>query len=94
MEATDGGSTRVPTLITKRGNRETWSAMTNEQKVKMLFEMFFPVPSGEPVATEDDQVYPPSSFKFLMVSNEQIRRAIGRLNPFKVPGANGSQMLC
>jgi len=89
MKATDGGRTRIPMLITKRENGETWSATTNKQKAKMLFEMFFPAPSDEPVDTEDDHAYPPSTFKFLPVSNEQIRREIGRLNPFKAPGTNG-----
>jgi len=61
----------------------------NKQKAKMLFKTFFPAPSGEPIGNEDEQVYLPSAFEFLLESNEQIRRAIGRLNQFKVLGTNG-----
>jgi len=62
MEATDRGSTRIPMLITKRENGETWNSMMNKEKAKMLFETFFPVPSGDPIGAEDEQAYPPSAF--------------------------------
>ena len=66
-----------------------WCATTSEEKAKMLFNTFFPAPGSEKTNTGDSHNYPPNVFDFSPVTDEQIRRAIRKLNPFKVPGANG-----
>ena len=88
-EAADGGSTRIPTLSTKREDRATWKAVTNREKADMLFSSFFPTPSSEPRIPINDQDYPSNVFGCQPITNEKIKQAICKLNPFKVPGTNG-----
>ena len=70
-------------------NGETWKAITNREKVDMLFSTFFPAPSSEPTSLIDDQCFPHNAFEYESVKNEQIKQAIGKLNPFKALGENG-----
>ena len=55
----------------------------------MLFSSFFPASSSETRIPIDDLDYPPNMFDYQPITDEQIRRAIHKLNPFKAPGANG-----
>jgi len=88
-EAADGGGTRIPMLSTKRGDGAMWEAVTNKEKADMLFSSFFPASSSETRIPIDDLHYPPNTFDYQPITDEQIRRAIHKLNPFKAPGANG-----
>ena len=88
-EATDGGCTRILTLTAKREDGTMWCATTSEEKAKMLFNTFFPAPDSEQANIDDSHDYPPNVFDFAPITDKQIRREIGKLNPFKVPGSNG-----
>ena len=82
--ASDGGRTRVPMLqvvdpTTKRVLRE---ATTNVEKGKLLFETFFPAKPGES-SVPVDTIYPPPKWTFENITDEQIHRAINKMQPYK-----------
>jgi Zn-finger protein len=79
--ATDGGRTRVPNLIsTKRGEEEETTARDNETKAQLLFEEFFPEP---PKNHNSGKLQGAARWKHENISNDQIRRAIKRMKPYK-----------
>ena len=88
-EASDGGSTRVPILTTKLWDNTTWTASTNDEKAKILFDTFFPAPNKEQTTASNEPSYPNNVFEYEPITDKQIKRAVIKLNPFKVPGANG-----
>ena len=62
---------------------------TNNDKAKMLFNTFFPALNEEQTTTSEEFIYPNNAFEYEPNLDEQIKRAINKLNPFKEPGANG-----
>lgn len=62
----------------------------NSGKSKILFEIFFPIPTH---ANDDigEHEYPPPAFKFKEIMNEDIGNAIAKLKPYKAPDPNGLQ---
>ena len=88
-DTSDGGRARIPTLTAKREDGTRWVADTNEQKSTMLYNTFFPKTREGPEEIPGDYEYPEPAFDFVPVTDEQIRRAVEKLNPFKAPGANG-----
>ena len=87
--STDGGCTRIPTIMTERADGNRWTAATNEEKAKMLFETFPTTCANDHHVPQADGKYPPPAFKFTQITNKQIHRAITHISPFKSPGANG-----
>ena len=82
--ASDGGRGRVPTLqvkdpITKRVVQE---ASTNEEKGKMLYQLFFPKRAAPLVPVQRDP-YPQAKWDYTPTTDEQIHRAIRRMKPWK-----------
>lgn len=86
-DPTDGGSTRVPPL--RRSPDSTSERLQrNEDKSKVLYETFFPPPSGDS-EVQEETVYPPPKFRIDTIEDSQIQAAIDKLKPYKVPGPDG-----
>ena len=64
------------------------AAKSNEDKCKLLQATFFHELERDDTS-HTDVVYPALKFKFHWMTNEQIRRAIARLGPFKAPRPDG-----
>ena len=82
--ATDGGRSRIPTLlvkdpITKRIIKE---ARTNIEKGHLLYQVFFLKRSAPPVETKNFRVTQ-EQWVYTHISDEQIHRAIRRMKPWK-----------
>jgi len=84
----DGGKSRIPALKTTNNDGEQIDVHNNGEKSKLLHKVFFYDPPDDHVI-EPDHVYPEEKFTFDDISNEQITRAIKKLQPFKTPGMNG-----
>ena len=87
--ATDSGSVRIPDLVYKDEHNRNKLAATNEDKAKAFYDTFF----TKRIDTETDyntrQNYPTPKFIFKPITDEQIRRAIKRIAPYKAPGPSG-----
>jgi ribonuclease HI len=88
-DTSDGGRTRIPTLVTTQANGTQLVAETNREKEDLLFDTFFPEPNTNIESVPPDYEYPPPAFEYEPITDAQIRRAIDKLNPFKAPGENG-----
>ena len=82
--ASDGGRGRIPALhirdpITKQIIQE---ASTNEEKGKLLYQLFFPKRTAPPVPEQRDP-YPQAKWEYTHTTDEQIHRAIRRMKPWK-----------
>ena len=82
--ASDGGRCRIPTLqvrnpVSKEVVRE---ARTNEEKGKLLYEVFFPKRTA-PQVPEPRELYPQEKWEYEATTDEQIHRAIRRMKPWK-----------
>ena len=86
--AGDGGCPRIPTLKAKNEAGDDISISSNDDKAKIFVKTFFPPP---PPTNEDPEQYeypeplpdPP------MITEEQVRRHIARLSPYKAYGPDG-----
>ena len=83
--ASDGGTTRIPTLKVSQGDIEV-TASTNEDKSKMLAKTFFPAKPPDVETTKDEQVFPPPVCGLDTITRDQIRRHLNKLKPYKAPG--------
>jgi hypothetical protein len=83
--SSDGGKTRLPPLKEKRGE-ETHYARTDEEKAKALHREFFPPPP--PAEAESRRTAPEPAEEDVEempeITEEQIRRAIKKLDRWKV----------
>lgn len=81
----DGARTRVPTLHVRGedGRRIIKTAATNEEKVDMFEEEFFPKPDPALQVNEDDHEYPEPKFRFREITDERILNTIRKLPPYK-----------
>ena len=70
----------------------TLTASMNDKKAKILFDTF-PAPRNEQTTASNEPSYPNNVFEYGLITDEQIKRAVIKLNPFKAPGATISQML-
>ena len=85
--ASDGGSSKIPTLKYKAGDAEL-EAKSNEEKGRTLAKSFFPPkPLPEPPAANAS--YPPQCSKAGKITSEAIARQIHKLKPYKAPGPDG-----
>ena len=87
-EVTDGSKTRIPTLTLQSADPSVPPvvASTNEEKSVMLAGLMFPAkPSSCAVAATEyeDQLPTPQR-----ITEDQIRRHIAHLSPYKAPGAD------
>jgi ribonuclease HI len=81
--ASDGGRTRVPTLRARDVTTgEEKDIATNEEKGKVFYELFFPAKPME-TTVPGNPTYPPPAWKFKLITDDQIHRAIQRMRPFK-----------
>ncbi|KAJ6495738.1 hypothetical protein C8R47DRAFT_973780, partial [Mycena vitilis] len=82
-EPSDGGAATIPTLERRHpGSNRVETAETNEKKTQWLQEEFFP-PRMPVSSVPADAEYPPPAWAWKPVSDEIIRRAIGRMKPYK-----------
>ena len=86
--ASDGSKTRIPSLKAKDRQGINQEFLDNEGKSRALHEVFFYSPP-EDFGVDPDYQYPEPSFGFEEVTDEQIERVAGTLNPYKAPGING-----
>ena len=87
-EASDGGKTRIPALKQQVGTQEKL-ANTNEEKGRMLAEVFFPKRPAATISNINTENYPSPICKAQKISKEQINRQLKRLRPYKAPGPDG-----
>lgn len=85
--ASDGGSSKIPTLKYKAGDTEL-KARSNEEKGCILAKNFFPMkpPPEPPIA---DTSYPSQCSKVGNITSKAIMRQICKLKPYKAPGPDG-----
>ncbi|KAJ7138919.1 hypothetical protein C8R46DRAFT_813826, partial [Mycena filopes] len=83
-EPSDGGASRIPTLEKRHATTKKVidTAITNEDKSSWLRGEFFPAPMAESSVPEHTE-YPPPAWEWEPVSDDLLRRAIGRMKPYK-----------
>ena len=84
---TDGAKTRIPALKRMNADGRQEEVHDNEGKSKLLHEAFFhdpPIDAG----IDPGFQYPEPAFKFKRITDDEIRRAIKKLSPYKAPGPN------
>jgi len=87
----DGGWARIPPLRgsqTSVGADEERLVESNEDKSRVLCATFFPELERDDTS-HADIIYLAPKFKFSLITDEQIHRAIAKLGLFKVPGPDG-----
>ena len=87
-EHTDGANSKTLSLKTVDQNGEQIQVERDEEKADLFLKTFFPE-IGNYLKPPQRYKYPPPAFKFKPITNEQIRRAIERLRPYKAPGESG-----
>ena len=94
--AMNGSNTRIPTLRAKVGESKS-TAMTNEEKSKLLVKTFFPpkpsingvtVRREDEVRGEEETVSEPVC-EMRKITRNQISRHLAKLKPYKAPGPDG-----
>ena len=85
----DGCRQSVPALKSSTEGITTIHT-SNEAKSTALFNVFFPNENTIPAPPEQTD-YPRAKFDLKPITDDQIRRAIKKLQPFKAPGPNGVQ---
>ena len=78
---------RILVLKKTNANRQQEEIHDNEGKSRLLHEPFFYDPLTNTGINPDFQ-YPKLAFKFERIMDDEIRRAIKKLNPYKAPGPN------
>ena len=95
MAAADCNGARIPTLRAKVGESES-SAVTNEEKSKLLVKTFFPpkpTTVGEVGDMDEDgqseELEPEPICEMNKITRTQIGRHLAKLKPYKAPGPDG-----
>jgi hypothetical protein len=81
----DGSKTRIPTLKVKQPDGTFKDVKDNKDKAKVLYDTFF-FPPPEDDGINPNHVYPEPCAPFRNVTDEQIKRAFKRLQPYKGTG--------
>jgi hypothetical protein len=84
---TDGGRTRMPTLIISNPDGTSRHTTSNDEKSEALAKSFFPPPPSHPIIPATCYPRPANIFKFF--KRKQITDATGKLAAFKAPGPDG-----
>ena len=84
---TDGGCTRMPTLIIPNQDGTTRLTASNDEKSEALASSFFPPPPLHPKIPL--RCYPEPSDSFRYFTRAQIVGATKKLNAYKAPGPDG-----
>lgn len=84
----DGGKTRIPTLKVVRPDGTRTEAITNQEKAELFVGLMFPKPPDN-ASVPADFVYPESVPSSGEITEEQLRRNISKLSPFKACGTDG-----
>jgi len=90
-DPTDGGQARIPPLkFSQAGNGAAQERLveSNENKSRVLHATFFPELERDDTS-HADVIYLAPKFKFSLITDKQIHRAITKLGPFKVPSPDG-----
>jgi len=83
----DGAKTRIPALKKTDVNGQQTEVQDNEGKSKLLHEAFFYDPPAD-LNIDPDYQYPEPAFQAERITDEEVKRAIKRLSPYKAPGPN------
>ncbi|KAJ8468306.1 hypothetical protein ONZ45_g17291 [Pleurotus djamor] len=86
--ATDGASSRVPSLTFEEAGGRKYTATSNEDKGRRLAQMFFP-PKPDGFQPSIPRTRQPEVNYEVRITMERVTRTIGSLKPFKVPGPDG-----
>jgi len=84
----DGGKSRIPTLVTKDDKGNTVTAADNESKSEVFAKTLFPPPPPQS-AVPLDFTYPEPAAPWTDITEEQLRKLITKLSPYKAPGPDG-----
>jgi len=82
-----GKGTRIPALKKTEANGRQTEVQDNEGKSKLLHKAFF-YPSPADAGIDPDFQYPELAFAFERITDNEVKRAIKKLNPYKAPGPN------
>ena len=85
--AADGNGTRIPTLKTQKDGTVS-TAATNEEKVRMLAETFFPTEKANASNDQSEEDEAPIC-ALDKLEKTQISRHLAKLKPYKAPGPDG-----
>ena len=83
----DGGKSRIPTLILTDGNGNPTRTTNNAEKTEALAKAFFPPPPLNPNIPLSSYPRPAKIFKYF--TRAQIKKAASRLSAYKAPGPDG-----
>ena len=84
---TDGAKVRILTLKKMSETRQTTEIQDNKGKSKLLHKAFFYLPLADP-GIDPDYHYLNPAFEFERITDEEIKREIRKLSPYKAPGPN------
>ncbi|KAF5381383.1 hypothetical protein D9615_008435 [Tricholomella constricta] len=84
----DGGKTRIPTLKYIGDDNRTKEAVTNEEKGRLFTRTLFPDPP-EASSVPTNYAYPEPLPTSGQITEEQIRRSVAKLSPYKACGNDG-----
>ena len=86
-EPSDGGKTWVPTLKVREQSGLMSEVVSSEGKSKVFEKAFF-LDMATMALTSEATIYPNPKFEFRHITDDQIGWEIGRLSPYKAPGAD------
>jgi len=93
---TDASRAKVPNLKAKpRGSERMTEATTNAEKSQLFYEAFYLEKPAQQPQEAQTFVYPPNHWRFTPITNDQVRRAIDNMLPYKAtaPGTAPNCML-
>jgi len=83
----DGGKSRIPTLISSDNHGNPTRTTNNAEKTEALARAFFPLPPPNP--TIPHSCYPRPANIFRHFTRAQIKMATSKLSAYKAPGPDG-----
>jgi hypothetical protein len=84
---TDGAKTRIPVLKKIDVDGQQTEVQDNEGKSKLLHKSFFYDPPADS-GIDPDYQYPEPAFQFERITDDEVKRVIKKLSPYKAPGPN------
>jgi ribonuclease HI len=84
---TDGAKTRIPVLKKIDVDGQQTEVQDNEGKSKLLHKSFFYDPPADS-GIDPNYQYPEPAFQFERITDDEVKRAIKKLSPYKAPGPN------
>ena len=83
----DGAKMRIPALKKIDADGRQTEVQDNKGKSKLLHEAFFYNPPAD-TGIDPNFQYPEPAFEFERIMDDEVKRAIKKLSPYKAPGPN------